>query len=273
MEGSGIHTNDLLGAIFEKVRSCDAREILHVGTLGSHIKDPMLPLPASINECLSELDTRALCHALARNTPCTHLNASRIQLEETNGQEVANIIRHNKWVEYIDLQWNRIGPLFLRALSPAISLNRSLRSLVLDHNNLTSNGENCSDFAYFIQSIANNRVLESLSLINCRLVDACADAIIHCLQLNDSVHCINVHLNKISLEKIKKIDAACSRNKEAKAAIDRDIEVSRNEMKRSDQDSSIFLRYMRNARAACQESHVKRLLQAYGKLGNAYIGE
>lgn len=204
-------------------------------------------------------EIQSILKAVAENTSCAHLKASRIQLEDSDGIAVSLLLRESKSIRSLDLQCNRLGPMTLVALSSVMPMNLTLRSLVLDYNDLSSGGKGSPEFSCFIRSIERNNGLESLSLASCSLTDESAVEIIECLKVNLSLTCINLSLNRISLENRMIIRSLCLRNTDLKTACDADNAIERRNTVEADNDSKKYLHYLAEIRSLCEVTHQELL--------------
>lgn len=204
-------------------------------------------------------ETRSIFKAVAENTSCAYLIASRIQLEDSGGIAISQLVRESKSIRCLDLQCNRLGPMTLISLSAVMPMNLTLRSLVLDYNNLWSGGKSSLEFSCFIRSIERNNVLESLSLASCSLTDESAVEIMNCLKVNLSLTCINLSLNRISLENRRSIRALCLRNTDLKTACNADNAIERRKTVEADNQSKTYLQYLSQIRSLCEVTHQELL--------------
>ena len=223
------------------------------------------PIRSSKREGIVEIGpvhTVEIFHAIGESSTCRHLRAFRVAFEDSDWAALADLIRKNNSVESINLQSNRIGPTILRQLSSSFSANRTLRSLILDYNNLTSNGSSPMEFVLFVRSLDKHHTLEYLSFISCCITDECVEVLSACLSGNRSIIQVNLNLNKIDWNLTRKIEDICSRNRKERDIRLEAAKIHVREMTQADSESKKLAMTAGRTAICYSEAHSKMLSDA-----------
>ena len=135
---------------------------------------------------------QAAIAGLKANT-LTSLNLPNMGINDAGIMLIAEAMKDNRSVIYINLQFNSIGPLGAQAISNALQYNRFLNVLALGGNPIGDDGA-----AWIAMGITNNNSLIQLDLSNTGIGNNGAKAFALAFQTNHALQDINLAANFIA---------------------------------------------------------------------------
>ena len=100
-------------------------------------------LPSQVSVLLRSVDPK---YTDLPNTVLKHVNMARKLLSDESGVIVAESIGRNKAIEHCDISGNCLEAGAAEEFGAALAVNRSLKHLNLECNNLTKSGKNTKDY-------------------------------------------------------------------------------------------------------------------------------
>merc|ERR1719446_577281 len=98
------------------------------------------------------------------NTVLKHLNMCRKGISDENAILVAKAMQSNYGIEHLELAGNNLEAGATKALGEMLTINRTLKVLNLEMNNLTNGGKDSSGIRELAEALTENVVLISLNL-------------------------------------------------------------------------------------------------------------
>ncbi|CAM9904207.1 unnamed protein product, partial [Choristocarpus tenellus] len=137
---------------------------------------------------------RLICDVLCRNTSKTNIFLDRNCIGADGAAALANMLKVNRTVRTLSLEWNGIGTSLqgVESLARALQVNCSLTSLVLCNNKITAQG------AYVLaQALRGNCTLKELDLRWNEIGNSGARALRDSLDVNIAISTIKLSGNKV----------------------------------------------------------------------------
>ncbi len=151
---------------------------------------------------LEDRDVQTICDQLKASTNCVTLDLRHNEITDDGAFELANLLRTNHVLQELLLDYNRISDKgFRQLLSVLTNESKTLKSLYVDENNITS--EVTSEL---IQMLKNNTTLTDLSLAYNDIDDQCMQQLCEVLTTkNKTLKRLFLHGNKITDDSTDKI--------------------------------------------------------------------
>merc|ERR1712176_1730558 len=126
----------------------------------------------------------------------------------------------------LEIVANNLGVQSAEAIGKALKVNESLRSLNLESNNLTASGSDQKGIIKLSEALHENRTLRVLMLSKNSITAQAGEYFVKAIEANDSLTLVDLSGNDgtpppISVEQLRRIDAAVQRNRERQSAIRR----------------------------------------------------
>lgn len=112
------------------------------------------------------------------------------------------MLKKNKKLRRLELEGNFFGPEATKYFAEALKINKTLRYLDLENNNLTNRGEDDSGIEALFESLENNTMLISLNLSNNYLTNDCGNFITSALKNNKTL----IHLEVFDNQRFEEWD-------------------------------------------------------------------
>lgn len=103
------------------------------------------------------------------------LHLARKEIKDPEGQDIAKMLKDNKWLRKLELEGNFLGPLSAKEFGRALKVNTTLKYLDLDNNYLTNNQQDTSGVTSFTKCLYKNKTLLSLHMANNGLKATCGE--------------------------------------------------------------------------------------------------
>merc|ERR1719499_1659948 len=133
------------------------------------------------------------------------------------------MLERNDALQKIECEGNNLGVRAAEAIGEALRKNPCLRSLNLESNNLTAAGNDQKGIIKLADALRENTSLRVLMLSkNCITVQA-GEQLVKAIEGNESLTLVDLSGNdpSLSVEQLRRIDAAIQRNRERASAIRR----------------------------------------------------
>lgn len=172
---------------------------------------------------LSSVRLRLLTQALENNTSCMSLDLNRKGLNDEDGLSLAGMLEKNTNLQKLECEGNNLGVKAAEAIGQALAKNSSLRSLNLESNNLTASGNDQKGIIELANALKENRSLRVLMLSKNGVTSQAGEYFVRAVESNEMLTLVDLTGNDptLSVEQLRRIDAAVKRNRERQSAIRR----------------------------------------------------
>lgn len=179
-----------------------------------------------ITVCGIELNTvrlRVLCGDLAANQSCVSLCLDRKGLNDEDGQSLAAMLEKNSYLQKLEVEGNNLGVGAAETIGKALCVNTTLRSLNLESNNLTASGNDQKGIIELANALRENRSLRVLMLSKNGITHQAGEYFVKAIECNEMLTLVDLTGNdpSLSVDQLRRIDAAVRRNRERQSAIRR----------------------------------------------------
>jgi len=166
---------------------------------------------------------RLLAQALANNTSCMSMDLNRKGLNDEDGQNIAACLESNEYLQKLELEGNNLGVKVAEALGETLKKNNCLRSLNLESNNLTASGNDQKGIIRLAEALMVNTSLRVLMLSKNGINAQAGEYFVKGIESNEMLTLVDLSGNdpSLSVEQLRRIDAAVQRNRERASAIRR----------------------------------------------------
>mmetsp|Transcript_48470 Transcript_48470/g.109090 ORF Transcript_48470/g.109090 Transcript_48470/m.109090 type:complete len:393 (+) Transcript_48470:110-1288(+) len=175
---------------------------------------------------LSSVRLRLLTQAVENNCSCMSLDLNRKGLNDEDGRSLAGMLEKNTNLQKLECEANNLGVRAAEAIGEALKKNTSLRSLNLESNNLTASGSDQKGIIKLAEALQENNTLRVLMLSKNSITAQSGEYFVKAIEANEMLTLVDLSGNDgtpppISVEQLRKIDAAVQRNRERQSAIRR----------------------------------------------------
>lgn len=172
---------------------------------------------------LTSVRLRVLKKAMENNSSCMSLDLSRKGLNDEDGCTIAEMLQTNRHLQKLECEGNNLGFKAAEHIGEALKKNESLRSLNLESNNLTGGGHDQHGIIVLADALRENRSLRVLLLSKNGITHQAGEYFVKAIEMNDSLILVDLSGNEpsLSVEQLRRIDAAVRRNRERLSAIRR----------------------------------------------------
>lgn len=172
---------------------------------------------------LSSVRLRLLTQALENNVSCMSIDLNRKGLKDEDGIALAGMLEKNYNLQKVECEGNNLGVGAAEAIGEALKKNHSLRSLNLESNNLTASGNDQKGVIKLAEALHQNRSLRVLMLSKNGITAQAGEHLVRAIEANEMLTLVDLSGNDPSLtvEQLRRIDAAVQRNREQASAIRR----------------------------------------------------
>jgi len=179
-----------------------------------------------ITFCGIELDSvrlRLLVQSMRDNYTCMSLDLNRKGLDDGDGESLAGMLEKNQYLQKLECEGNNLGVKAAEAIGQALATNQSLRSLNLESNNLTAAGNDQKGIIELANALKENRSLRVLMLGKNGITSQSGEYFVKAIENNETLTLVDLSGNdpSLSVEQLRRIDAAVRRNRERQSAIRR----------------------------------------------------
>lgn len=166
---------------------------------------------------------RLLAQALAPNTTCMSMDLNRKGLNDEDGVNLAEMLEYNQFLQKLELEGNILGVTAAAAIGDALKKNNSLHSLNLESNNLTASGNDQKGIIKLAEALMVNTSLRVLMLSKNGITAQAGEYFVKAVEANEELTLVDLSGNdpSLSVEQLRRIDAAVQRNRERASAIRR----------------------------------------------------
>merc|ERR1719333_549595 len=172
---------------------------------------------------LSSVRLRLLTQAMEKNYSCMSLDLNRKGLNDEDGLSLAGMLEKNTNLQKLECEGNNLGVKAAEAIGQALCKNQSLRSLNLESNNLTASGNDQKGIIELANALKENRSLRVLMLSKNGVTAQAGEYFVRAVESNEMLTLVDLTGNDptLSVEQLRRIDAAVKRNRERQSAIRR----------------------------------------------------
>lgn len=175
---------------------------------------------------LSSVRLRLLTQAMENNYSCMSLDLNRKGLNDEDGVSLAGMLEKNTNLQKLECEANNLGVGAAGALGEALKKNQWLRSLNLESNNLTASGSDQRGIIKLAEALQENKSLRVLMLSKNSITAQAGEYFVRAIEANEMLTLVDLSGNDttpppISVEQLRRIDAAVQRNRERQSAIRR----------------------------------------------------
>jgi len=172
---------------------------------------------------LSSVRLRLLTQAMEDNHSCMSLDLNRKGLNDEDGLSLAGMLEKNTHLQKLECEGNNLGVKAAEAIGLALAKNNSIRSLNLESNNLTASGNDQKGFIELANALRDNRSLRVLMLSKNGITAQAGEYFVKAIEGNEMLTLVDLTGNDplLSVEQLRRIDAAVRRNRERQSAIRR----------------------------------------------------
>jgi len=181
-------------------------------------------------QMLSAANLRVLTKELENNRSCQSLDLNRKGLTDDmgdgspgDGESLANMLLKNTHLQKLECEGNNLGVAAATKIGEALKVNETLRSLNLESNNLTASGNDQQGVIKLAEALEVNRTLRVLMLSKNGITAQAGERFVKAVEANDMLILVDLSGNdpSLSVEQLRRIDAAVQRNRERASAIRR----------------------------------------------------
>lgn len=172
---------------------------------------------------LSSVRLRLLTQAMESNYSCMSLDLNRKGLNDEDGLSLAGMLEKNTNLQKLECEGNNLGVKAAEAFGQALAKNNSIRSLNLESNNLTASGNDQKGIIELASSLYQNRSLRVLMLSKNGITSQAGEYFVKAIEGNEMLTLVDLTGNdpSLSVEQLRRVDAAVRRNRERQSAIRR----------------------------------------------------
>eukprot|EP00747_Dinoflagellata_sp_TGD_P163702 gnl/TRDRNA2_/TRDRNA2_182671_c0_seq1.p1 gnl/TRDRNA2_/TRDRNA2_182671_c0~~gnl/TRDRNA2_/TRDRNA2_182671_c0_seq1.p1 ORF type:complete len:415 (+),score=143.77 gnl/TRDRNA2_/TRDRNA2_182671_c0_seq1:66-1247(+) len=172
---------------------------------------------------LSSVRLRLLTKAMEGNYSCMSLDLSRKGLCDEDGLSLAGMLEKNLHLQKLECEGNNLGKKAAEAIGEALKTNESLRALNLESNNLTASGNDQTGIIELANALKVNKSLRVLQLAKNGITAQAGEYFVKAIEANESLILVDLSGNdpSLSVEQLRRIDAAVRRNRERHSALRR----------------------------------------------------
>jgi len=172
---------------------------------------------------LGSVRLRLLTRALESNVSCMSMDLNRKELCDEDGTSLADMLEKNCSLQKLECEGNNLGVRAADALGEALKKNTSLRSLNLESNNLTASGNDQKGVIKLAEALHENTSLRVLMLSKNGITAQAGEHLVKAIEANEMLTLVDLSGNdpSLSVEQLRRIDAAIQRNRERASAIRR----------------------------------------------------
>merc|ERR1719230_1045513 len=133
------------------------------------------------------------------------------------------MLEKNTNLRKLECEGNNLGVKAAEAIGQALAKNTALRSLNLESNNLTASGNDQKGIIELANSLKENRSLRVLMLSKNGITAQAGEYFVKAIESNEMLTLVDLTGNdpSLSVEQMRRIDAAVRRNRERQSAIRR----------------------------------------------------
>merc|ERR1719401_1543904 len=133
------------------------------------------------------------------------------------------MLEKNTNLQKLECEGNNLGVKAAEAIGQALAKNSSIRSLNLESNNLTASGNDQKGIIELANALRDNRSLRVLMLSKNGITAQAGEYFVKAIEGNESLTLVDLSGNdpSLSVEQLRRIDAAVQRNRERQSAIRR----------------------------------------------------
>jgi len=166
---------------------------------------------------------RLLTSAMMENTSCMSLDLNRKGLGDEDGLSLAGMLEKNTYLQKLECEGNNLGVKAAENIGHALAKNDFLRSLNLESNNLTASGNDQKGIIELANALRENRSLRVLMLSKNGITAQAGEYFVKSVEANEMLTLVDLTGNdpSLSVEQMRRIDAAVRRNRERQSAIRR----------------------------------------------------
>jgi len=174
---------------------------------------------------LSSVRLRLLTKAMSDNLSCMSLDLSRKGLDDEDGKSLANMLSKNQALQKLECEANNLGVKAAEAIGEALKTS-TLRCLNLESNNLTAGGSDQKGVIKLADALRDNQTLRVLMLGKNSITQQAGEHFVRAIEANKTLTLVDLSGNDstppyISVEQLRRIEAAVQRNRERQSAIRR----------------------------------------------------
>jgi len=139
------------------------------------LKKEQTPLEYTISGLnLLDAQVRILVQTSMKNETLRTLSMIRKKIKDSEGTEIAKLLIHNVFLEKIELEGNLLGPDTAVQFGELIKINRTMKLIDLENNDLTKGGTRKDGIKAICEGLKHNKNLLSLNLNNTHLDSECS---------------------------------------------------------------------------------------------------
>merc|ERR1719356_2084374 len=133
------------------------------------------------------------------------------------------MLERNEHLQKLECEGNNLGVRAAEAIGEALKKNQSLRSLNLESNNLTAAGNDQKGIIKLAEALGENRSLRVLMLSKNGITAQAGEHLVKAIEMNQMLALVDLSGNdpSLSVEQLRRIDAAVLRNRAQQSAIRR----------------------------------------------------
>jgi len=115
------------------------------------------------------------------------------------------MLSSNKILRKLDLEGNLLGPKTLAEFGEVLKVNTTLKSLNLESNQLTMDGQDMWGVYKFAEMFDNNQTLLSLNLCNNQMDEKCGSIFKEKIQVNETLIDFDFSMNSFNMQESRDI--------------------------------------------------------------------
>lgn len=140
--------------------------------------------------------------------------ANRKNLGDEDVEELCNSLKRNKFLEKLELEYNKITSQSMKKINELLTTNESIKHMSLEGNNLCSENDD-SGIQTLCEALKVNQSMLFLNLSLTNLTPNCGNYIIDMLTKNKTLIMIHLQGNKLSHDSMKKIQELLIENRKS----------------------------------------------------------
>lgn len=182
-----------------------------------HLKANTTPAAYSLSGIkLTNPKITLLTTSCATNQSLTTLHLSRKKITDAQGIEIAKMLMDkNTSLLKLELEGNLLENGSAQAFAKVLRMNKTLRVLDLENNNLTNTGQTKEEVKELAAALDENKTLLHLNLANNNMEETIGTEFVIHTDINKTMICFEFGLNDFILSQVLEIQKNLKRNKAA----------------------------------------------------------
>jgi hypothetical protein len=160
----------------------------------------------------TRVQIRLLFKTLNKNKSLNTLSAARKELDDEDIEELMNSLIVNEYLEKLEIDYNNISFAGLIHVADALKLNKSLKFISLEGNDLAK-GDEEAGISELCNALKVNNSVMYVSLAHTKLTAKSAPYIMSMIKENKSLIMLDLNGNKLPLDCLRKVQEVLTANR------------------------------------------------------------